>query len=68
MKNTYSIERSMIASKRKAKRLAIEIQSDLSLIDLSQFSKLMPKIRRDLAELNQRIHEFNAYRNCFETE
>ena len=58
----------MIACKRRARHLALELASDLALIDESLIKRLMPKIRRDLADLNQSVHEFNAYRNVIETK
>ena len=57
------------ASLKKAQELAFSIHDDLDYIKrfwISSVGKAMPDIRRNLAQLTQRIHEFNAYTNCIE--
>ena len=64
-------EKAAKAAFKKAIGAAQRIEQSLRLIRLDLdydseeiVAREMPLIRKDLAELNQRVHEFNAYNNA----
>jgi hypothetical protein len=68
MKTQQSLERSIRSSIKKAILLCGEIQAELLRMEVSHDTALhMPVVRKELAELNQRIHEYNAYQNTLTT-
>lgn len=69
MKSSLSLIRSRGASITKAERKAEIIKRELLAIKSDgSFELHMPKIRAALAELNQRVHEANAFNNSLTTE
>lgn len=74
MKTYQSTSKCANASMKQAIKVSKHLTMLLdSLNQTIQFSSakvpiLMPKIRKELAELNQRVHEANAYYNVLDTE
>lgn len=70
MQNPKQIKAAATAAIKKANKLSADlVQHTYQLLkgDADEAAKIMPKVRAKLAELNQRMHEFNAYSNCLTT-
>lgn len=65
MKTDYDTQRAADAALKQAGRKSCELTSALAELRMhpEQFAQMMPKVRAILAELTQRVHEFNAYNN-----
>lgn len=69
MKDQKSLQSSANASIQKAMNSAEDLFFLLQDIkNKKKDKKSMPKVRALLNELNQRVHEFNAYTNALETD
>jgi hypothetical protein len=69
MKSKNSVQKSAEASLKTAIKHSNALSTRLELLEASgDVQSEMPRIRQTLSELTQRIHEYNAYRNCLETE
>jgi hypothetical protein len=73
MKNEESLSKSANAALVKAQRLNVRIGARLEVLrklkpDKGGYGDEMTKLRMDLAELNQRVHEYNAYINALTTD
>jgi hypothetical protein len=67
MKSEYSIQKSSDAALAKAIKDAKQLHDLLLNAQFDPGTK-MPKIRALLNDINQRVHEFNAYCNVLITE
>lgn len=69
MKTNRSLSKSVTASLRTA--MCASAQIDVILTEIKRggytLQEKMPKLRALLAELNQRVHEMNAYHNALTT-
>lgn len=69
MKTEFTTLKSAEGAQHTAIKKADELATLLTAIsNHGQVQEKMPKVRAVLAELNQRVHEFNAYVNVLETE
>lgn len=65
MKTQYDTEQAALGAIRQAIKKASQLTDVLFNLrdDRTKNAETMPKVRAILAELNQRVHEFNAYNN-----
>lgn len=65
MKNENQIRTSRDAALKQAKNCSLNVRDCLDILKKGKCpADVMPELRLQLAELNQRVHEFNAYHNC----
>jgi len=68
MKTEKQLRTSAASACKKSISLAIGLAKDMNEIGTGgDPKKIMPSVRAQLAELNQRVHEFNAYDNSLTT-
>lgn len=68
MKSEFSLARSEEASLKKAVDMVQRIDAGIQLLYHDHLvGKTMPRLRKELAELEKAIHEFNAYHNAIHT-
>lgn len=67
MKTQKDLEKSASASIKRSQAICRELSIKLERVKDLPKQDLLPEIRTLLAELNQRIHEYNAYTNVLET-
>jgi len=70
MKTQESLSKSADAALMQALRASVSLQKYLEHLSNAPWStpEMFPKVRTHLAELNQRVHEFNAYHNALTTD
>lgn len=68
MKTPESLQQSMDGCIRSAKALNERIWRDLEAIRMgADPKKFLPRLRKNSAEMEQRVHEFSAYSNALHT-
>ncbi len=67
MKSQMSLKASSDAALDRALRKCQELEVAIIALHGDTPQKRMPRVRAILAELTQRVHEHNAYRNALET-
>lgn len=71
MKTKENLAKSAAAALQQARRCAAQVERLAISLDSATpeyVSSTMPTLRAQLAELNQRVHEFNAYHNALHTD
>lgn len=69
MKSEHSVQKSADAALKQSVKACAALKGELHRIENGESpERVMNHIRHDLAVLNQRIHEFNAYTNVLLTD
>lgn len=70
MKSETSLRSAQDGALKQALEASDELSQTLDILwhDTKAAGHQMPTVRALLAELNQRVHEFNAYHNALTTE
>ena len=70
MKTEQSLKRSVLASLKTAQDSGNVVMESLDhlMYAESDLGKVMPTLRKHLAELTKAVHELNAYHNCLTTD